>query len=170
MILLPGFERADAIASLVIVAVMARAAVHLLRSSGRVLSEGVPDELSLGEVRRHLLATHHDLDLHDLQAWVVSSGLPALSVHVVIDEECLRSGEVPGILDALQACLAGHSDLEHSTFQLEPPGHSLHERSLHGLSPLERREPGRAPLHRVRYLGRPSKERDVRHSATDEDR
>ena len=35
------------------------------------------------------------------------------------------------ILDQLQDCLAGHFDVEHSTFQLEPVGHGAHEHDTH---------------------------------------
>jgi cobalt-zinc-cadmium efflux system protein len=31
----------------------------------------------------------------------------------------------------MQACLAGHFDVEHSTFQLEPAGHLDHEQAAH---------------------------------------
>jgi cobalt-zinc-cadmium efflux system protein len=31
----------------------------------------------------------------------------------------------------LQACLTGHFDVEHSTFQFEPASHAAHERGAH---------------------------------------
>lgn len=49
-----GFTRADAIASLVVVALMAKAAWELLRDSGRVLLEAVPGGMDLKQVRAHL--------------------------------------------------------------------------------------------------------------------
>jgi cobalt-zinc-cadmium efflux system protein len=54
-----------------------------------------------------------------------------LSVHVVISDDCFTTGRAPVLLDELQACLAGHFDVEHSTFQLEPAGHSDHEAATH---------------------------------------
>lgn len=137
-ILVTGYERADAIASLVVVCIMGRTALSLLASSGRVLFEAAPEGLRLAEVRVHLLEAPHVRGIHDLHAWLVSSGLPALSAHVVVDEACFTDGHAPLILDELQACLAGHFDLEHSTFQLEPPGHSGHEAGSHEGSPLSR--------------------------------
>ena len=50
---------------------------------------------------------------------------------MVVDAERFHDGELPRILDALQACLAGHFDVEHSTFQMEPAGHVAHETELH---------------------------------------
>jgi cobalt-zinc-cadmium efflux system protein len=131
VIVVTGFERADAIASLVIVALMLRAAHRLLRDSGRVLLEAAPAAVDLTLVRAHLLQAEHVTDVHDLHAWVVTSDLPALSAHVVVSHDCFADGHAPQILDELQACLLGHFDVEHSTFQLEPPGHTDHETTAH---------------------------------------
>lgn len=126
-----GIERADAVAALAIVALMLLAARRLLRDSGRVLLEAAPAAVDLGDVRAHLLQAEHVSDVHDLHAWVVTSDLPALSAHIVVNEHCFADGHAPRILDELQACLLGHFDLEHSTFQLEPPGHASHETNPH---------------------------------------
>ena len=131
VIITTGYVRADAIASLVVVALMAHASWGLLRASGRILLEAAPDDVNLGDVRVHLRELDHVLDVHDLHVWTVTSGLPVLSAHVVIDEACFHDGLVPGILDQLQRCLAGHFDVEHSTFQMEPPHHLDHEASTH---------------------------------------
>ena len=131
VILATGFHRADAIASLVVVALMLRAAAGLLKDSGRVLLEGAPEGVDLEDLRTHLLETEHVLDVHDLHAWAVTTDLPAVSAHVVVSDECFSSGHCPQILDHLQACLVGHFDVEHSTFQLEPAGHAEHEAGAH---------------------------------------
>jgi len=126
-----GLERADAIASLVVVVLMVRSAVGLLAASGRVLLEAAPDDVDVAVVREHLLGSSHVQGVHDLHAWSVSSDLPVLSAHVVITDTCFSDGHAPQILDELQACLAGHFDVEHSTFQLEPASHIEHERANH---------------------------------------
>jgi cobalt-zinc-cadmium efflux system protein len=127
-----GWDRADPVASLLVAALLLRAARGLLRDSGRVLLEAAPSELDLALVRRHLVESAYVVDIHDLHVWTVTSGLPALSVHVVIADECFTTGSAPQVLDELQACLAGHFDVEHSTFQLEPAGHADHEFDHHG--------------------------------------
>jgi cobalt-zinc-cadmium efflux system protein len=126
-----GWRRADPVASLLLVFVLLHSARSLLRESGRVLLEAAPSDVDLALVREHLLDASYVVDVHDLHVWTVTSGLPALSVHVVINEECFTGGRAPALLDELQACLAGHFDVEHSTFQLEPAGHSDHEPALH---------------------------------------
>ena len=131
IIVVTGFQRADPIASLVVVALMVRAAVTLLRPALRILVEGTPEDVEIAEVRRHILELAEVVSVHDLHAWTLTSGQPVLSAHVVLSEGCASMGGAARVLDRLQACLAGHFDVEHSTFQLEPIGHQDHESGLH---------------------------------------
>ena len=131
VIVTTGFNRADAIASLIVVALMLKASWGLLRDSGRVLLEAAPEGINLADVRAHLLESDHVRDVHDLHVWTVTSNLPTLSAHVVIDDSCFKDGHAPRLLDALQDCLVGHFDVEHSTFQLESLGHAHHEPGTH---------------------------------------
>jgi cobalt-zinc-cadmium efflux system protein len=131
VIVVSGFARADAIASLVVVALMFHAAWGLLRDSSRILLEAAPSGVDLDEIRGHLKDNDHVLDVHDLHVWTVTSELPALSAHVVIDDACFHDGHTPQLLDQMQDCLVGHFDVEHSTFQFEPASHSDHESPHH---------------------------------------
>ncbi len=131
VIVLSGWTRADAVASLLVSGLMLHAAWGLLRDAGRILLEGAPDDVALDEVRAHLTEVEHVLDVHDLHVWTVTSGLPVLSVHVVLESHCFTDGHAPQVLDTLQACLVGHFDVEHSTFQLETAEHVEHERASH---------------------------------------
>ena len=131
IIVTTGYARADAIASLVVVALMLNAAYGLLRDSGRILLEVAPEGVDLEEIRQHLTRTRGVVDVHDLHVWAVRSNLPALSAHVVIDDSCFVDGRAPQLLDELQGCLGAHFDVEHSTFQLEPAAHAGHEQPTH---------------------------------------
>jgi len=131
IILTAGFTRADAIASLIVVALMGKAAWGLLRDSGRVLLEAAPQGIDLTDIRTHLLERGHVHDVHDLHVWTVTSNLPALSAHVVLDDSCFTDGHAPQLLDELQHCLVGHFDVVHFTFQLEPASHAAHELGAH---------------------------------------
>ena len=126
-----GFVRADAIASLLVSAIMVRAALSLLSPAVRILAEATPTEIDLAEVRAHLLDLEYVDSVHDLHAWAVSSGLPVLSAHVVLSDACASSDDTHRVLDELQECLSDHFDLAHSTFQLEVPGHQEHEHEPH---------------------------------------
>jgi cobalt-zinc-cadmium efflux system protein len=131
IIVTTGFTRADPIASLVVVALMVKAAWELLRDSGRVLLEAAPEGTDLDQVRAYILGVPHVRAVHDLHAWTVTSGLPTLSAHVVVEDSCFNDGHVPRLLDQLQACLTGDFDIEHSTFQLESAAHIGHEPGTH---------------------------------------
>jgi len=122
-----GFQRADAIASAVVGLLILPRTWKLLREALDVLLEAVPKGVDLGEVRRHLLDDRGVVDVHDLHAWTITSGMPVLSAHIVVDDPS-SSGQV---LDRLYDCLRGHFDIDHSTIQVEPAGHQRHEGSTH---------------------------------------
>lgn len=131
VIVVAGWERADAVASLVVAGLMLWAGRKLLSRAGRILLQAAPDEISLDEVRAHLARVDHVVGVHDLHAWTVSSGQPTLSAHVVVEDHCFASGHAPQILDTLQRCLGCHFDVDHATFQLEPTSHAAHEQARH---------------------------------------
>jgi len=126
-----GWTRADAIASLLIGALILPRTWLLLRETVDVLMESTPRHVDLAEVRRHILAVPKVVGVHDLHASTVATGLPVLSAHVVVDDCCFHDGRLPTLLDDLQGCLAGHFDVEHSTFQFEREVHAEHERQAH---------------------------------------
>jgi cobalt-zinc-cadmium efflux system protein len=126
-----GFPRADPIASLFVVALMVRAAWRLLGASGHVLLEGTPESVDLDEVLRHIEEVPEVVSVHDLHAWLLTSDRPVISAHVVVSDGCVAAGTMGRVLDHLQDCLAGHFDVEHSTFQLEAQTHLEHERTAH---------------------------------------
>ena len=130
-IAISGWQRVDPVASMVIGFLILPRTWRLLRETVDVLLEATPRDLDLTEVREHIRAVRHVHDVHDLHASRVSSRLPVLTAHVVVDESCFSDGQLPRLLDELQNCLAGHFDVEHSTFQFEALGHVEHERSTH---------------------------------------
>lgn len=133
VIVVTGWQQADALASLFIAALIVPRTLRLLRETVSVLLETTPPGLDLDDVRRHLLVLPHVLEVHDLHASQITSGLPVLSAHVVVEDSCFSDGHAPQILDQLQACLAEHFpvSVEHSTFQLESPAHASHELAAH---------------------------------------
>jgi cobalt-zinc-cadmium efflux system protein len=131
VIMASGWTRADAIASLVIGLMILPRAWLLLRDVVHVLLEATPKDVDLSDVRRHILNAPAVVDVHDLHAWTITSGVPVVSAHVVVDEIVLAEHGYGPVLDGLQHCLAGHFDIEHSTFQIEPRGHADHEYASH---------------------------------------
>ncbi|MEW2544484.1 cation diffusion facilitator family transporter [Streptomyces sp. NPDC047002] len=127
VVLATGWQLADPVASLVIGLLIVPRAVKLLRETLEVLLEAAPRGVDMAEVRAHMLAMPGVVDVHDLHAWTITSGMPVLSAHVVVDQDALDAVGHEKILHELQGCLGHHFDVEHCTFQLEPGGHAEHE-------------------------------------------
>jgi cobalt-zinc-cadmium efflux system protein len=115
VILATGFDRADAIAALFVAALMARAAVSLLRDSGRIFLEAAPAGIDPNAVGHALAAYPGVVSVHDLHVWEVTSGFPSLSAHIVVgwDDDChdCRAG--------LERMLHERFALDHTTLQVE---------------------------------------------------
>jgi cobalt-zinc-cadmium efflux system protein len=128
-----GFQLADAIAAILIGALILPRAVLLLRDATSVLLESTPKGLDLAAVRDHLLEVRHVQSVHDLHVSQIATGMPVLTAHVVVDDECFHDGHAPRMLDDLQKCVAEHFavQIEHSTFQLETASHGDHEHPTH---------------------------------------
>jgi len=126
-----GYARADVIASVGIGLFILPRAWGLLRDVLDVLLEAAPKGLDLDVVREHIRQTPGVVDVHDLHAWTITSGVPVLSAHVVVDQDCIDGGRTGQVLDQLGACLGEHFETDHCTFQVELVGHGSHEQRQH---------------------------------------
>ena len=123
VILATGWHQADAVASLVVAILIVPRTLVLLRDSLDVLLEATPKGVDLSDVERHVREAPGVIDVHDLHAWTITSGMNVVSAHVVLGPDA-RPGD---ILDHLGTCLSADFDINHSTFQLETPEHVLWE-------------------------------------------
>lgn len=129
VIITTGWQRADVIASAAVALLILPRAFRLLGETVDVLLEATPRGIDLAEVHAGILRLPGVIGAHDLHVWQLTSGLPVLSVHVVVSDEVLADGGGARLLDALGECLAEQFDVEHCTFQLEPVTHAAHERA-----------------------------------------
>ncbi|HEX5309988.1 MAG TPA: cation diffusion facilitator family transporter [Solirubrobacteraceae bacterium] len=122
-ILLWGFERADAIASIVVAAPMAIGGYRLVRSSARVFLEAAPVGLDPQQVGFAMAAVMGVIEVHDLHVWEVTSGFPALSAHLLVaaDRDALR------LREEVERVLRERFAIEHTTLQVEPQADRLLE-------------------------------------------
>jgi cobalt-zinc-cadmium efflux system protein len=128
VIVIWGFDRADGIASLLIAALMLWASYGLLRDSGRIFMEAAPPELDPEQIGRTLAAEDGVVEVHDLHVWEVTSGMPAISAHIIVgsDADCHQARWNAARL------LADRFGVEHSTLQVEhEPGDELLQISPH---------------------------------------
>jgi len=131
IVLTTGFLRADSIASLLIAVLVLPRAWALLAEVLGVLLEATPQGLDIEDIRHHLGHAEGVVDVHDLHAWTITSGMPALSAHVTVTDEALRTRGVGQILDDLTHCVAEDFGIDHATFQVEPESHRDHELEQH---------------------------------------
>ena len=129
-----GWYQADAVAGILIAILIVPRTIVLLRATFGVLLERTPKGIDLDEVRAHILGVDHVVDVHDLHISLISSDLPVLTAHVVVDDECFTDGHAARMLPQLQACVAGHFpiSIEHSTFQIETQLNATQEHVAHG--------------------------------------
>jgi cobalt-zinc-cadmium efflux system protein len=115
LILIWGFERADGIASLLIAALMLWAAYGLLRESGRVFMEAAPPGLDPQAIGKAIASQPGVVEVHDLHVWEVTTGMPAISAHMIVgrDMDCHAARWNAARL------LADRFGVEHSTLQVE---------------------------------------------------
>jgi cobalt-zinc-cadmium efflux system protein len=115
VILLTGFDRADAIASLLVAALMLRSAYGLLRDSGRIFLEASPKGIDPERIGRRMAELAAVVEVHDLHVWEVTSEFPALSAHVTVarDADCHRARlELADLLER-------EFGIGHTTLQVE---------------------------------------------------
>ena len=124
-----GWVRADAVASLLIAALIAAPRARAAARGRARARRGHPARGGPGELRAHLAGVPGVVDVHDLHVWTITSGMPVLSAHVVVSDAVATAGGCGdgSVLDRLAACVGDHFDVEHSTFQIEPAGHVAHE-------------------------------------------
>jgi len=128
---LTGWLQADAVASLMIAALILPRSVLLLRDAAHVLLEGTPPDLDADQVRAALLGIRGVVAVHDLHVWSITAGETAVSAHLVVDGvACLGCGEA-SVLDQAAAVLADRFGLAHSTVQIEHAAHDDHEQAQH---------------------------------------
>ena len=124
VMMLTGWAGFDAVAGALIALLMIPRAIKLLASSVSVLLEETPADLDMAKVRKHLEGVPGVLEVHDLHANSVSTGLPQLTAHVVV-RQGTTAVENERILTSMQRCLRDHFpvSVEHTTFQIEQQGH-----------------------------------------------
>jgi cobalt-zinc-cadmium efflux system protein len=121
VIIITGFERADSIASLIVVGLMLRAAWGLLRETGRILLEAAPEGYAPGEIVAAITGQPGVASVHDVHVWLITSGFPALSAHVLVrpPADCHQ------VRRELEQVLCERFALDHTTLQVDHASEEL---------------------------------------------
>ena len=116
-----GFYLADPLISIGIVALIIPRTWLLLKKAIHILIEGTPIHLGHEEIKNSILNVRGVTGVFDLHIWTISSGIHALSAHVVIMDNKKSSD----ILQEINSILEKGYDITHATIQIE----SYHESS-----------------------------------------
>lgn len=131
VILVTGWTRIDALVSIAIALFMVPRTLLLLRASLSVLLETAPRNLDLDEVRTAILEIDGVVAVHDLHAWVITSGMASLSAHVEVADDPFRNDLGARLLEELRARVQDRFEIVHTTFQLECAAYSAIEPPTH---------------------------------------
>lgn len=110
-----GWVWADAVTSVLISLIIVFSAWNLIRESVNVLLEGTPAHINLKAVEETIRAAEFVADVHDLHVWTITSGMEALSVHIIHEKEVSQAA----LLKTLRTKLHDEFGIDHLTIQME---------------------------------------------------
>jgi cobalt-zinc-cadmium efflux system protein len=113
----PSLWWLDPALSLVIALLVVWGALRLVFEITDILMEGVPRHLDLGAVTRVMESAEGVMAVHDLHIWTISSGLYALSAHLVVHAHAM--GRNDEILTEVKSGLRRAFAIDHTTLQIE---------------------------------------------------
>lgn len=117
-----GWYRLDPILSFLIGIVIVISAIRLLREAVDVLLEATPAGIDLAVVESEIRGIDGVLEVHDLHIWSITSGMHALSGHVVLEAKTLDHSDQ--VLNAIKLRLRARYGIEHTTIQVESESYS----------------------------------------------
>jgi len=115
VVVFTGFSRADSLAALVVAGLMIKAGYGLVRESGRIFLEGAPAGLDPDVIGPAMACRPGVAEVHDLHIWDVTSGMPALSAHVLVDP----TGDCHAVRRDIEVLLKGTYLIDHTTLQVD---------------------------------------------------
>jgi cobalt-zinc-cadmium efflux system protein len=111
-----GWNWADPVLSLLVSLLILRGAFVLLRRSGHILLEGVPEGVAPDEIKTALESVDPDVTrVHHLHVWQLASGSRIATLHARLRE----GGDAQHALVAIQQLLSERFSISHATVQLE---------------------------------------------------
>jgi cobalt-zinc-cadmium efflux system protein len=112
-----GFSIVDPLAAVLIAGLIARSGYSIVKGSAHILLEGAPKELDIKEITDALKQVNGVVDVHDLHVWTISTGMDALSGHVIVRDQMLSQSSK--ILEEINIMLSKRYSIGHATIQLE---------------------------------------------------
>ncbi|MBY0029815.1 cation transporter [Priestia aryabhattai] len=117
LIMFFGWSLADPIASVLVAILIIISAFRVTRDSINILMEGAPSHIDVTQVREALIAINNTLEVHDLHIWAISSDIPSLSCHIVVND--LKSSSM--VMNSAKEILEKQFKIKHTTIQIDTP-------------------------------------------------
>ena len=117
IIQITGYTNIDPIIASIIAVIILWGAINVVRESMDILMETVPKHIDLDQVIATLKSIPGVVDLHDLHIWTITSGIYALSSHLLIEDQ--RVSKSATITLAANEMLEERFHITHTTLQLE---------------------------------------------------
>lgn len=131
VVVLTGYARADAIATLAVVALMVKAGYGLMRESGRIFLEAAPADVDPDSLGDKLVAQASVVEVHDLHVWQITSGQAALSAHVLVEP----GGDCHAVRRDLEELLRHDYGITHTTVQVDHSEEKVLQVARRGAAP-----------------------------------
>lgn len=118
----------DPIVGVFIGALILRSAIKLCKDCARIFLEGTPKGIDIMEVKSKIEDVEGVREVHDLHVWTITSGMHALSGHIVVEDQMLSQSQV--LLFNINYMLKEKFGVNHSTLQLENQKDLIHPKRL----------------------------------------
>lgn len=126
IVLFTGWRLADPIIGAGIGLFIVPRTWHLLKQATHILLEGTPPEVDLALLEKCLREIPGVIAVHDLHVWTITSGLDAMSGHLVVSD--VR--EAPRILRITRQAMAERFGIDHITIQIEDEALRAEEKTM----------------------------------------
>lgn len=117
IIMATGWTVVDPIISVFIGLLILRGAIGLVLESSEILLEAVPRHLDVTQISNALKEIEGVVDVHDVHLWTITSGIYAMSCHLVIEDRMVSSSS--RLVEEVNRLLNQRFGIGHSTLQLE---------------------------------------------------
>ena len=112
-----GWYLADSVIAVFIGGIILWGAIRIVKESADILLEAVPQHIQIHDIIKAMKDVPGVEDVHDIHVWTITSGIYALSAHLIIEEQTVsKSAE---IIEAVNLFLARDFEITHTTLQLE---------------------------------------------------
>lgn len=118
-ILFFGWRVADPLISCIVGILILFSSWVLIRDAVDILLEGTPAHVNLRKLSEQITSAAGVSSVHDLHVWTLTSGVVAMSCHVVVDSDSPQAAILSGVASIAQ----DRFRIDHSTIQIEhaPP-------------------------------------------------